>query len=122
MMFKTPWCGCCIAWTEAVQRWGYAVTVRDLNDLTAINAQASVPDALQACHTAVLDDLVLEGHVLVAAIDKLMREPPVFRGIAVPGMPPGSLGMGEDPQAPYSVYAFDCDPSFDLRVFFEAEE
>ncbi len=121
-VFKTPWCGCCTAWTEAMQHHGFDVTVRDLDDLTAIKKQVGVPDELQACHTVALGDYVLEGHVPVAAVEKLMSERPAIRGIAVAGMPQGSLGMGDDPGARYTVYAFDRDASAPPRVFFEAGE
>ena len=60
-VFKTPWCGCCTAWTEAMQHQGYKVAIRDLEDLTTIKTQAGVPDNLQACHTVALGDYVLEG-------------------------------------------------------------
>ena len=121
-VFKTPWCGCCTAWMEAIQHQGYEVTVRDLEDLTAIKKQAGVPDKLQACHTAALGDYMLEGHVPVAAVEKLMSERPAIRGIAVLGMPAGSLGMGDDAGARYTVYAFDRDATTEPQVFFEVGE
>ena len=119
-VFKTPWCGCCEAWTERMEAEGFAVTVRDLDDLDAIKKQAGVPDELQGCHTAVLDNYVLEGHVPVEAIDKLMREQPAVRGIAVPGMPQGAPGMGDDPQARYTVYSFTHEAPTAGTVFYEA--
>jgi hypothetical protein len=121
-VFKTPWCGCCEVWTQAMKQDGYDVTVRDLEDLTAIKKQAQVPGKLEGCHTAVLGEYVLEGHVPLQAIEKLMSERPEIRGIAVPGMPQGSLGMGEDPEAQYVVYAFDRDPSVEPDIFFKAGE
>ncbi len=121
-VFKTPWCGCCEVWTQAMKQQGYDVTVKDLEDLTAIKKQAHVPGKLEGCHTAVIGDYVIEGHVPVQAIEKLLSERPAIRGIAVPGMPQGSLGMGEDPEARYSVYAFDRDSSIAPDIFFEAGE
>ncbi|MEX3011140.1 DUF411 domain-containing protein [Hoeflea sp. TYP-13] len=119
-VFKTPWCGCCEAWTEIMTAEGYDVTVRDLEDLDPIKKQAGVPDNMQGCHTAVLDNYVLEGHVPVAAIDKLLSERPAVRGIAVPGMPQGAPGMGDDPDANYTVYSIGHDASETGAVFFEA--
>ena len=121
-VFKTPWCGCCTAWMEAMRHQGYEVVFRDLDDLTTIKTQAGVPDKLQACHTASLGGYVIEGHVPVAAVEKLMSERPSIRGIAVPGMPAGSLGMGDDPQARYTVFAFDRDASIPPQTFFEVGE
>lgn len=113
-VYKSPWCGCCEVWTEAVEAAGYTVVVEDMEDLSAIKAQAGVPDDMQACHTAVIGDdrkYIIEGHVPLEAIDKMMSERPDIRGIAVPGMPQGSLGMGEDPDAQYTVYALGEKPT-----------
>lgn len=122
-VFKTPWCGCCHVWTEAVQKAGYTVKVHDMEDLTQVKKQAGVSAELEACHTAVLDTgrkYVLEGHVPLEAMEKLVSEQPDIRGIATPGMPSGSLGMGYDPKARYDVYAFTDNPADKPAVFYEA--
>ncbi|MDN3720515.1 DUF411 domain-containing protein [Roseibium salinum] len=112
-VYKSPLCGCCEVWTQAVEAAGYKVVVEDMEDLSAIKTQAGVPDDMQACHTAVIGDdrkYIIEGHVPLEAIDKMMSERPDIHGIAVPGMPMGSLGMGEDPDAEYTVYALGSKP------------
>lgn len=122
-VFKTPWCGCCQVWADEMIAAGYTVETRDLEDLSPLKRQAGVTDELAACHTSVIGrtrKYVLEGHVPVQAVEKLMREKPDIAGIAVPGMPSGSLGMGYDPDARYDVYAFsrhgDEPPSVFLRM------
>ena len=113
-VFKTPWCGCCQVWTDAVEKAGYHVIVKDMEDLSAIKKQAGVPAEMEGCHTAVIGDdrkYVIEGHVPLEAIEKMMSERPDIRGIAVPGMPQGSLGMGYDPSARYTVYSLSAKPS-----------
>ncbi|MAS07692.1 MAG: CopG family transcriptional regulator [Ahrensia sp.] len=122
-VYKTPWCGCCHVWTEAVQKAGYTVKVHDIEDLTQVKKQAGVSAELEACHTAVLDTgrkYVLEGHVPIEAVEKLMSERPEIRGIATPGMPSGSLGMGNDPNARYDVLAFTGNAADRPTVFYEA--
>lgn len=122
-VYKTPWCGCCHVWTEAVQKAGYMVKVHDMEDLSAIKKQAGVSTELEACHTAVLDTgrkYVLEGHVPLGAIEKLISTRPDIRGIATPGMPAGSLGMGDDPNARYDVLAFSGKTGESPTVFHEA--
>ena len=119
-VFKTPWCGCCQAWADIMEAEGYAVEIREIEDLSVIKKQAGVSHEMEGCHTAVVEDYVLEGHVPVPAIDKLLSERPVIRGIAVPGMPDGSPGMGDDPDARYTVYSLPQDPSEKAAVFFEA--
>ncbi|MGO7565602.1 DUF411 domain-containing protein, partial [Rhizobium johnstonii] len=68
-------------------------------------ARLGVPADLEGCHTAVVEEYYIDGHVPLDAVQRLLRERPPVRGLAVPGMPPGSLGMGNYPQASYDVYA-----------------
>ncbi len=106
-VFKSPSCGCCNKWVEYMRRHGFTVSIRDMDDLEAIKKMAGVPEGLQACHTATVGGYVVEGHVPVEAVRRLLRERAKTRGIAVPGMPAGSPGM-EGPEAvSYSVYSFD---------------
>lgn len=74
-----------------------------------IKNQYQVPPALYSCHTAIVDGYVIEGHVPVTEINRMLTERPDIVGLAVPGMPVGSPGMespGAAPQ-PYQVMAFD---------------
>ena len=123
MVFKTPWCGCCQAWVEAMEKAGYDVETTDMEDLTPIKMQAGVPGELEACHTAMIGGerkYVLEGHVPIEAVEKLMTERPDILGVSTPGMPMGSLGMGDDPAANYAVYAFTGRAGEAPAVFFKA--
>jgi hypothetical protein len=57
-----------------------------------------------SCHTAVVGDYVVEGHVPAADIRRLLEEAPDAAGLAVPGMPIGSPGMEQgDHVEPYDV-------------------
>ena len=76
--------------------------------------------ARQGCHTAAIQDYVVEGHVPPEAIAKLLDERPKDHGISVPGMPQGSVGMGDDPRAQYDVVTFDAGPAANSRVFYRA--
>ena len=56
---------------------------------------------------------MVEGHVPVAAVQRLLAERPAILGLAVPGMPMNSPGMeieGEKGQ-PFDVIAFHADGS-----------
>jgi len=66
-----------------------------------------VPPPLRECHTAIIDGYVIEGHVPVDAIARLLKEKPPITGLSVPGMPPGSPGMESSRPRPYSVLTFD---------------
>ncbi len=83
--------------------------MEDAPDLTAIKAQYHVPQALHSCHTAIVDGYIVEGHVPVAEIERLLAERPEVVGIGVAGMPLGSPGMPTNGAAaqPYDVMTFD---------------
>ena len=66
-----------------------------------------MPEHLFACHTAIIDGYVIEGHVPADVIDKLLKEKPQVVGLAVPGMPAGSPGMEGGKPEPYNVLTFD---------------
>ena len=57
---------------------------------------AGVPDTAASCHTAMVDGYALEGHIPVGAIVKLLQDRPDAVGLALPGMPADSPGMGGD--------------------------
>jgi hypothetical protein len=59
-------------------------------------ASRGISDAAASCHTAEVDSYVIEGHVPVEAIRRLLDERPHAVGLALPGMPPDSPGMGGD--------------------------
>jgi hypothetical protein len=66
-----------------------------------------VPVQLRSCHTALVQGYVIEGHVPVDAIARLLKEKPPIVGLVVQGMPIGSPGMGGPNPQPYDVLAFD---------------
>ncbi len=92
-VFKTPACGCCDGWVAHLQHAGFPVQVRELDDLEPVRRQLGVPFAKGSCHTARVDGYVVEGHVPVADIQRLLAQRPDARGLVLPGMPAGSPGM-----------------------------
>ncbi len=105
VVHKDPDCGCCDGWVAHVRRAGFGVTVHETSDLNPVKSRLGIPDALASCHTAELDGYVIEGHVPARAIERLLAERPQARGLAVPGMPAGSPGMGGVPEV-YEVVLF----------------
>jgi hypothetical protein len=77
-----------------MRRAGFAVTVRETQDMAAVKERLKVPDSLYSCHTTMVGGLVVEGHVPAGAIRTLLaRKPKGVLGISAPGMPRGSPGM-----------------------------
>ena len=111
-MYRDPNCGCCLAWAGHIERGGvHDVEAVNHPDMAAVKAAHGVPADLLSCHTAVVDGYVIEGHVPVADIERLLAERPEgVAGLAVAGMPVGSPGMehGDHRQA-YQVIAFGPD-------------
>lgn len=106
-VYKTSTCGCCEAWVRHIREAGFEVTAHDVTDLGAVKRRHGIPRRLSSCHTALLGDYVIEGHVPAEVVKKLWAELPDVKGITVPGMPIGSPGMeGPNPQ-PYDVLTFD---------------
>ena len=110
VMHKDPNCGCCGKWGDAATKAGFAVTVADTSDIMAIKAKYGVPQALYSCHTSLVGGYVVEGHVPLAAVKRLLATRPKLKGIAVPGMPVGSPGMEVPGRKadPIEVIGFDA--------------
>lgn len=111
VVYKSPYCGCCEAWAEALKTSGIALRMENVEDMDALKAGYEVPEDAWSCHTAVADGYVFEGHVPLEAVNRVLAERPEINGIAVPGMPSGSLGMGEDSSASYDIIALNKDGS-----------
>ena len=107
-VYKHPECGCCNKWIRHLESAGFAVEPRLERRQSDRQAALGVPAPLRACHTAIVDGYVVEGHVPADDIRRLLRERPKARGLAVPGMPIGSPGMEQgDRVDPYEVLLFD---------------
>lgn len=110
-MYKNPQCSCCEGYAAYLRKNGFEVNVKPTNDLSEISRKAGIPENLQGCHTIFLDGYVVDGHVPVNVIRKLLAERPQIVGIALPGMPEGSPGMTGRKTEPFTVYAVFNDNS-----------
>jgi hypothetical protein len=85
------------------------VTVKETDKLAAISGKAGIPAELQGCHTSFIDGYVVDGHVPIEAVQKLLAERPAIKGLALAGMPTGSPGMPGPKDGPFTIYAIDKD-------------
>lgn len=95
-VYKDANCGCCEGWVAHLRESGYKVKAINSDDMSAVKKRLGVPEEMASCHTGVVDasGQVIEGHVPAAAVKKLIAKP-VVKGVAVPGMPMNSPGMGK---------------------------
>ena len=103
-VLKDPSCGCCGAWTEIMRAEGFDVSVEEIPNGPLVRRKIAlgIPSQAASCHTGLIEGYVVEGHVPAADIRRLLAERPDAVGIAVPGMPWGSPGMG--PEAEREAY------------------
>jgi hypothetical protein len=92
-LYKNPQCGCCEGYAAYLRENGFNVDVKPTNDLLEISHKAGVPEGMEGCHTMFIDGYVIDGHVPVNVVRKLLNEKPPIAGITLPGMPMGSPGM-----------------------------
>ena len=108
-LYKNPQCSCCEGYAAYLRGNGFEVEVKPTNDLAEISSKAGVPEKLQGCHTMFVDGYVVDGHVPVTVIRKLLSERPAIAGITLPGMPEGAPGMTGSKHGPFTIYAVTKD-------------
>jgi|TARA_B100001971_G_scaffold94305_1_gene87114 hypothetical protein len=115
-VWKTSTCGCCLAWVDYLGNNGFTVTAYDVEDVVPIKQELGLTNpALYSCHTALIDGYIVEGHVPVSDIRRLLAERPEIIGITAPGMPQMSPGMHSIEPKGYDVLQFNSHQQ--LRVF-----
>lgn len=108
-LYKSPQCSCCEGYAAYLGKSGFEVEVKPASDLTEISRKAGVPEQFEGCHTMFVDGYVVDGHVPVNVIRKLLSERPAIAGITLPGMPEGSPGMTGQKTAAFTIYAVTKD-------------
>lgn len=106
-VYKSPTCGCCEGYIAFLRKHG--VTVEVVSDDAALykaKEANGVPFEALSFHTVLLGGYVLEGHVPLAALTKLLSERPDIDGISMPGMPSGTPGMEWPQFGPLEVVSF----------------
>ena len=108
-LYKNPQCTCCEGYAQYLEKNGFHVDVKPTNDLAEISRAAGVPEELEGCHTMFVNGSVVDGHVPVEVIRKLLIEKPAIAGITLPGMPSGSPGMTGTKTGSWIIYVVTKD-------------
>ena len=105
-LYKNPQCSCCEQYASYLRSNGFTVKVMPTHNLSLIRRQAGIdiPEKLEGCHTMLIDNYVVDGHVPLKTLDRLLTERPEIRGISLPGMPEGSPGMTGQKTEPFTIY------------------
>jgi hypothetical protein len=103
-LYKNPQCGCCEGYADYLRQNGFKVTVKPTHDLSLIKRKYGVAEKFEGCHTTIVGGYVVEGHVPLKTLNKLLTEKPKIKGISLPGMPQGSPGMMGQKTAPFAIF------------------
>jgi len=111
LVYHDPNCGCCGEYIAYLRELGVDVRVETSSGaaMTDVKSRYGIDVSMQSCHTMEIGGYAVEGHVPLEAIEALLAERPAVRGIALPGMPAGSPGMGGDKAEPFVIYGFTSD-------------
>jgi hypothetical protein len=110
-LYKNPQCGCCEGYADYLRANGFEVTVKPTHDLPLLHRQHGVPGPLVGCHTTLVEGYVVEGHVPIGALLRMLTERPAIKGISLPGMPAGSPGMSSEKAGPFTIYEIGDGPT-----------
>lgn len=92
-LYQDANCGCCQDYATYLKKNNINVQSINQTDMAKIKRQFGSLK-LASCHTMRIGNYTVEGHVPIAAINKLLAQRPNIIGISVPGMPMNSPGMG----------------------------
>lgn len=120
---KGTGCECCTAWVDHLRTAGFTVTEEELYGMQLIRYKSDngIPQTMTSCHTGKVDGFMIEGHVPAADIRRLLQERPDAVGLAVPGMPYGSPGMGDEAsREAYEVFLIGRDGTTSVFATYAA--
>ena len=110
-LYKDLQCGCCETYADYLRENSIEVAVEPSHDLPLLKRQYGVPSELEGCHTTLVDGYVVEGHVPIGAVLRMLTERPAIKGISLPGMPAGSPGMFGEKAGPFTIYEIGDGPA-----------
>ncbi len=118
-VYKSPTCGCCSKWVDHMSAAGFDVQATNVSDVNVYKREHGVPGQLYACHTALVEGYIVEGHVPAEDVIRMLEQKPDIAGIAVPGMPLGSPGMEVPNPVRYETLSFDRNGNIEVFAVHE---
>lgn len=108
-LYQGPACECCNTYGEWLSDRGVAVETEVVDNTELVKQEFGLDTSLWSCHTVVYDGYIVEGHIPTDGLRELGRTEPNADGIALPGMPAGTPGMGGRKTEDYTIYQFSDD-------------
>lgn len=116
-------CQCCHKWIQHLQQNGFEVVDEKRNDMASIKQQLGLPVKMASCHTAVVEEYLIEGHVPADDIKQLLQDrPEQIKGLSVPQMPVGTPGMEMGARKDdFIVFSFDAEDAFGIYNAYQVD-
>ncbi|MDJ0831871.1 MAG: DUF411 domain-containing protein [Gammaproteobacteria bacterium] len=115
-VYRSASCGCCKGWIDHLKEHNFDVKDVTVADVNPYKQNLKVPRQAASCHTAVIDGVVIEGHVPAQDIKRVVADKQGIRLLTVPAMPSGTPGM-DMPGAPkddFKVFAISNDNNISI--------
>jgi hypothetical protein len=113
--YRDPGCGCCEGWVAAARKARYSVEMHELERSVRMR-RFGLTDATAGCHTSLVGGYIVEGHVPLEQVGRLLRERPHIRGITAPGMPTGVPGMDAPRVGSLDILTLEKRPRLHARL------
>ncbi len=107
IVYRSESCGCCSARIAHLEKHNFDVKDIKVENVNPYKQNMNVPPEAASCHTAIVDGVVIEGHVPAQDIKRVLADKSDIRLLTVPRMPSGTPGM-DAPGAPkqeFNVFA-----------------
>jgi hypothetical protein len=114
-VYRDPNCQCCHKWIQHLEKNNFTVIDILTREMANVKEKVKLPKSMASCHTALVDNYIIEGHVPANDIKQLLLSKPEINGLSVPQMPVGTPGMemGERKDN-FSVFSFDLNENIEL--------
>jgi len=122
-VYRDANCQCCHHWIVHLENHGFEVIDQLSNNMNTVKQQLGLPAQMASCHTAVVGDYLIEGHVPADDIKQLLRDQPTdIKGLSVPQMPVGTPGMemGERKDN-FIVFSFSEAQAFEVYNTYQTD-
>ena len=103
VLYSSPTCGCCHNYVEYLNDNGFDTFQKRTENYQDIKDENLIPEEQRSCHTVIIGDYFVEGHIPLSAVFDLLSQNPDIDGIAQPGMPAGSPGMGGEKNSEWVI-------------------